>query len=242
MTVETAVIIGVGPDNGVGARLCHRFARLGYHVLATGRTAAKVEAVAARIRAAGGAADGIEADATDEQAMIALFERAEALGPVRVAIYNAGNNMPGSFLEMEAAYFERCWRIACFGGFLFSREAVRHMVTRGNGTLLFTGASASMRGKPNFAAFTAAKAGLRALAQSLAREFGPRGLHIGHVVIDGAVDGDRIRIGRPEVAAARGDDGLVDIEGIVDIYEMMHRQPPRAWSHEIDVRTFAEAF
>lgn len=242
MTSHTAVIIGVGPANGIGARLCHRFARQGYHVLAVGRTATKVDAVADDIRAQGGSAQGVEADTTDEQAIIKLFELAESIGPVHVAIFNAGNNMPGAFLDMEAEYFERCWRIACFGGFLFSREALKRMAARGAGTLLFTGASASMRGKPNFAAFTAAKAGLRALAQSVAREFGPRGIHVGHVVIDGAVDGDRIRKGRPEVAAARGEDGLVDIEGIVDIYEMMHRQPRRAWSHEIDVRTFAEAF
>jgi NAD(P)-dependent dehydrogenase (short-subunit alcohol dehydrogenase family) len=242
MTVRTAVIIGVGPDKGVGARLCQRFARLGYHVYVAGRTGAKVEAVARGIREGGGLATGVEADATDEAAILKLFAAAEDTGPVEVAIYNAGNNMPGNFLTMEADFFEKCWRIACFGGFLFSREALRYMALRGTGTLLFTGASASMRGKPNFAAFTAAKAGLRALAQSLAREFGPRGIHVGHVVIDGAVDGDRIRNGRPEIAAARGDDGLVDIEGIVDIYEMMHKQPPRAWSHEIDVRTFTEPF
>jgi NAD(P)-dependent dehydrogenase (short-subunit alcohol dehydrogenase family) len=242
MTRETAVIIGVGPDNGVGARLCHRFAELDYHVLVVGRTASKVDAVADRIRSSGGSATAVEADATDEPAIMDLFQRAEAIGPVRVAVYNAGNNMPGTFLTMEGEFFERCWRIACFGGFLFAREALKHMAERGKGTLLFTGASASLRGKPNFAAFTAAKAGLRALAQSLAREFGPKGIHVGHIVIDGAVDGDRIRKGRPEIAAERGDDGLVDIEGIVDIYEMMHRQPRRAWSHEIDVRTFVEPF
>jgi NAD(P)-dependent dehydrogenase (short-subunit alcohol dehydrogenase family) len=242
MNISTAVIIGVGPDRGVGARLCQRFAKLGHHVFVGGRTAAKVEEVAAQIRAAGGLATAVEVDATDESAIKRLFMTAEESGPVQVAIYNAGNNMPGSFLTMESSFFEKCWRIACFGGFLFAREGLNVMTPRGQGTLLFTGASASIRGKPNFAAFTAAKAGLRALAQSLAREFGPIGIHVGHVVIDGAVDGDRIRNGRPEIAAARGDDGLVDIEGIVDIYEMMHRQPRRAWSHEIDVRTFVEPF
>lgn len=150
--------------------------------------------------------------------------------------------MPGDFLTMEPDFFETCWRIACFGGFLFSQQALRHMAPNEEGTLLFTGASASMRGKPFFSAFTAAKAGLRALGQSLAREFGPKGIHVAHVVIDGAVDGDRINKGRPEVAEALGKVGLVDIEGIVDVYEMLDKQPSRAWTHEIDVRTATENF
>jgi NAD(P)-dependent dehydrogenase (short-subunit alcohol dehydrogenase family) len=242
MTTKTAVIIGVGPENGVGASLCTRFARADLHVFVAGRTLAKVEVVAQAIRNAGGLATAVEADTTDEQAVIALFAAAAAAGPVHLSIFNAGNNMPGDFLTMGAAYFEQCWRIACYGGFLFSREALRHMVPNGEGTLLFTGASASMRGKPNFAAFTSAKGGLRNLAQSLAREFGPKNIHVGHIVIDGAVDGDRIRIGRPEVAKLYGDARLVDIPGIVDAYEYMYRQPNRAWSHEIDIRSAVEEF
>ncbi len=242
MMQQTAVIIGVGPERGVGAQLCHRFAKLGLHVFIAGRTLAKVEAVAQTIRDQGGLATAIEADTTDEQAVIALFEAAKAIGPVSLSIFNAGNNMPGDFLTMEASYFERCWRIACFGGFLFSREALRAMVPNGEGTLLMTGASASMRGKPNFAAFSSAKGGLRNMMQSLAREFGPKGIHVAHVVIDGAVDGDRIRIGRPEVAKAYGEDRLVDIEGIVDVYQHLYQQPRRAWSLEVDVRSSVEEF
>jgi len=242
MLTKTAVIIGVGPARGMGARLCNRFAKLGLHVLVAGRTLAKVEAVAQSIRDEGGMATAIEADTTNEQAVIALFAAAKAIGPVRLSIFNAGNNMPGDFLTMEASYFEQCWRIACFGGFLFSREALRAMVPNGEGTLLMTGASASMRGKPNFAAFSAAKGGLRNMMQSLAREFGPKGIHVAHVVIDGAVDGDRIRIGRPEVAKAYGDDRLLNIEGIVDVYELLYHQKRRAWSLEIDVRSSVEDF
>jgi NAD(P)-dependent dehydrogenase (short-subunit alcohol dehydrogenase family) len=207
-----------------------------------GRTAAKVAAVASAIQQHSGNATAVVADTTDEAAMIALFETAEAIGPVELAIFNAGNNMPGDFLTMDAGYFEQCWRIACFGGFLFSREALRAMAPRGMGTLLFTGASASLRGKPYFAAFTAAKAGLRALAQSLAREFAPKGIHVGHVVIDGAIDGDRINIGRPEVAAARGPGGLIGIPGIVDAYAWLFGQQASAWSHELDIRTAIEPF
>jgi len=238
----TAVVIGVGAERGLGATLCRRFAGLAYHAVVAGRTHAKVDAVAGAIRAAGGAATAVAADATDEAAVIALFDAAEAIAPVEVAIYNAGNNMPGDLLTMEAAFFERCWRIGCFGGFLFGRESARRMAPRGRGTILFTGASASLRGKPYFAAFTAAKAGLRAFAQSMAREFHPRGIHVGHVVVDGGIDGDRINLGRPDFARMAGDEGLISLEGIADVYEMLHEQPRTAWSHEIDVRTFKETF
>jgi NAD(P)-dependent dehydrogenase (short-subunit alcohol dehydrogenase family) len=242
MSIKTAVIIGVGPENGVGANLCKRFAKAGLHVFVAGRTLSKVEQVAQSIRDSGALATAVEADTTEESVVVELFAAAAAIGPIDLAIFNAGNNMPGNFLTMEAEYFERCWRIACFGGFLFSREALRHMVPNEQGTVLFTGASASMRGKPNFAAFTSAKGGLRNLAQSLAREFAPKNIHVGHVIIDGAVDGDRIRIGRPEVVKAYGEDRLVEIDGIVDVYEFMYTQPSRGWSHEIDVRTAKEEF
>lgn len=239
---KVAVIIGVGPENGMGASLCRRFAATGYHVVVAGRTAEKIELVASSIRSSDGQATAVVCDATQADTLEELFATASGIGQVSLAIYNAGNNMPGDFLTMEADFFERCWRIACFGGFLFSQLALKHMAPNNEGTLLFTGASASMRGKPFFSAFTAAKAGLRALAQSLAREFGPQGIHVAHVVIDGAIDGDRINKGRPEVAEALGKDGLVDMEGIVDIYEMLERQPKRAWTHEIDVRTSTENF
>jgi NAD(P)-dependent dehydrogenase (short-subunit alcohol dehydrogenase family) len=242
MSVKTAVIIGVGPDRGLGARMCYRFARAGLHVVVAGRTQAKVDIVAANIRDFGGDASAVRADVTKETEVAALIDQAEQTGPIELAIFNAGNNMPGEFLTMEPDYFETCWRIACYGGFLFTREVLRRMVPRGVGTLLMTGASASMRGKPNFAAFTAAKAGVRALGQSLAREFGPLGIHVAQVIIDGAIDGDRINIGRPQVAAALGPDGLIELEGIVDAYEFLYRQQPRAWSHELDVRTFKEGF
>jgi NAD(P)-dependent dehydrogenase (short-subunit alcohol dehydrogenase family) len=239
---DTAVVIGVGAEKGLGATLCRRFARAGLHVVVAGRTPGKIERVADAIRSEGGAATAIEADATSESDVVDLIRKAEAIGPISLAIYNAGNNMPGDFLSMEAEYFERCWRVGCFGGFLFAREAIRAMKPRGSGTLLFTGASASLRGKPFFAAFTAAKGGLRNLAQSLAREFGPQGLHVAHVVVDGGIAGDRIQLGFPQFAEAKGEDGLVDLEGIAALYELLHGQPKTAWSHEIDVRTYKESF
>lgn len=242
MSHSTAIVIGVGAERGLGAQICHRFARDGLHVFVAGRTLQKVELVASAIRELGGKATALAVDASNEGAVRALVAQAEAEGPVEVAVYNAGSNMPGDFLSMEASFFQECWRIACFGGFLFSREVLRHMEPRGKGSLLFTGASASLRGRPFFAAFTAAKAGLRALAQSLAREFGPKGVHVAHVVIDGAIDGDRINLGRPQVAAALGSDGMIDIAGIVDLFHMLHHQPRRAWTHELDVRTNKESF
>lgn len=244
-TAPTAVVIGVGAEKGLGATLCRHFAGtpdVGLHVVVSGRTPEKIEGVAGAIRDAGGAATAVAADATSEADTVELLRRAEAIGPVEAAVYNAGNNMPGDFLAMEAGYFERCWRVGCFGGFLFAREALRAMVPRGRGTLLFTGASASLRGRPHFAAFTAAKGGLRNLAQSLAREFGPRGIHVGHVVVDGGIAGDRILRGVPEFARQRGPDGLVDLDGIAALYTLLHRQPRTAWSHEIDVRTYKEPF
>lgn len=239
---DTALVIGVGAEKGLGAALCRRFAGAELHVVVAGRTPERLEAVAGAIRREGGGATAVAADATSEASVVELFRRAEAIGPVDLAIYNAGNNMPGDFLTMEAGLFERCWRVGCFGGFLFAREALRAMKPRGRGTLLFTGASASLRGKPYFAAFTAAKGGLRNLAQSLAREFGPQGIHVGHVVVDGGIAGDRIQKGLPEFAAAKGEEGLIDLDGLAALYELLYRQPRTAWSHEIDVRSYREPF
>jgi NAD(P)-dependent dehydrogenase (short-subunit alcohol dehydrogenase family) len=194
--MQKAVIIGVGPDRGLGAQLCKRFAKEGLHVVAAGRTSASLDAVVADIQESGGEATSFVADATKEADVAALFSHA---GPdVDLAVYNAGNNTPGRILEMEADYFEKSWRVACYGGFLFGREALRSMVPRKRGTILFTGASASLRGRAGYGAFNSAKAGLRPLAQAMAKEYGSEGIHVGHIVVghivvDGAVDGEKIR-------------------------------------------------
>jgi NAD(P)-dependent dehydrogenase (short-subunit alcohol dehydrogenase family) len=240
--MSVAVVMGVGPAAGLGARLCHRFASRGLTVMVAGRTQASLEAIVREIAAAGGKAEAVVADATRETDTVALFEAAAARGPLTCAIYNAGNNMPGRVETMSAEYFEKAWRIGCFGGFLFGREAVKRMLPQGSGTLLFTGASASLRGRANFGAFTAAKAALRALAQAMAKEYGPAGIHVGHVVIDGAINGEKIRTRMPDLAARLGDEGMVDIEAIVDAYEFLHRQPGSGWSFEVDVRTAQESW
>lgn len=232
----TAIVIGVGPDQGLGAQLCKRFAAEGLHVLVAGRTKAALDAVVGDITAAGGKATAVVADATSEADTIALFDKAGA--DLELAIYNAGNNTAGKIIDMTAEYFEQSWRVVCFGGFLFGREAVRRMVPKGKGTLLFTGASASLRGRSGYGAFNSSKAGLRTLAQAMAKEYAGDGIHVGHVVVDGAIGGEKIRTRFPETIGK--EDRLISIEGIVDGFVFLHKQPPRAWSFELDVRTSHE--
>jgi len=234
--VKTAIVIGVGPNRGLGAQLCTRFATEGLKVIVAGRTKAAIEAVANTVASAGGQAVPFVADATNEADIVALFDLAGA--ELDLAVYNAGNNTPGRVAEMDADYFERSWRVACFGGFLFGREAVRRMLPKKTGTILFTGASASLRGRAGYGAFNSAKAGLRALAQAMAKEYAVDGIHVGHIVVDGAIAGDKIFQRFPD--AAGREDSLVSIEGIVDAFAFLHKQPPRAWSFEVDVRTSKE--
>lgn len=239
---KVAIISGVGPDQGMGAQLARRFAGHGLHVFVAGRTQGKLDAVVASIHSDGGHATAVVADATDESATVELFKQARALGPIDLVIYNTGNNTPGRFEDMSAEFFERSWQVCCFGGFLYGREAIKNMKRDGGGTILFTGASASMRGRANFGAFNSSKAALRIMAQAMAKECGADGIHVGHVVIDGAIGGDKIRKGLPEIAARLGEDGMIDIQAIVDGFEYLYKQPRRGWSFEVDVRTSIETW
>ena len=238
----TALVVGVGAERGLGAALCRRFAAEGLHVVACGRTAAKVEAVAGAIAASGGRAQAVVGDATREEDVAAIFDRAEQAAPLEIVVYNAGVNRKADFRTLPAAEFEEAWRIGCFGGFLVGREAARRLVPRGRGTVLFTGASASLRGRPGFAQFAAAKAGLRMVAQAMAREYGPAGVHVAHVVIVGGIDGERLRERFPDVARERGEGGLLALDALAEAYWQLHRQPRSAWSHEVDLRPFKEPF
>ncbi len=244
--MKTAIVVGVGAAQGLGAALCRRFAGEGYHVLIAGRTKARLEEVAGAIRASGGSADAIVADTTNEAQVLALFDRAMAPGsglePADLVVYNAGNNQRQDFREVTAEAFEAMWRVCCFGGFLVGREAARRLVPLKRGTILFTGASASLRGKPGYAQFAAAKAGLRMIAQSMARDYGPHGIHVAHVVIDGGIDGERLRSRLPKLAAERGPGGLLGIAAIAEAYWQIHRQDPSAWTQELDLRPFKESF
>ncbi len=241
---KKALVVGVGPERGLGAALCKRFGREGHHVFASGRTVESLETVAAAIEAAGGSASAVVADATAEAEVLRLFDSVEAAGSgqLDVVIYNAGNNAPGNLLEMEAEFFERAWRVGCLGGFLVGREAARRMLPRGGGTLLFTGATASLRGRPPFGAFASAKAALRSLAQTMARDFGPQGLHVAHVVIDGGIRGDKILKRMPQYAEQKGEDGMLGIDAIADAFWHLHSQQRSAWSHELDLRPFKETW
>lgn len=237
---KNALIIGVGAEKGLGASVSARFAREGFHVFVAGRTAQSLDLVVKQIRSAGGAATAIVADATKESDVRSLFDRVcAAEGSLDVAVYNVGNNTPGAVTEMEADYFEQAWRVCCFGGFLFGREAARRMLPKG-GSLLFTGASASMRGRAGFAAFNSAKAALRIMAQAMAKELGPKGLHVAHVVVDGGIDGDKLRTRRPELVKQAGEERFIDLSGLADAYWFLHQQPPRAWTFELDMRSKVE--
>ncbi|MGO4715569.1 SDR family NAD(P)-dependent oxidoreductase [Bradyrhizobium sp. 2TAF24] len=246
MAKPTAIVVGVGAELGVGAAVCRRFAAEGYHVVATGRTTDKLARVVDTIAKAGGSAQAVVADATQEGDVVRLFDQVMALGAgfdaPDAVIFNAGINRPIEFRDVTAQQFEEFWRVCCFGGFLVGREAARRLVPLGRGTVIFTGASASLRGKPGFAQFAAAKAGLRMISQSMARDYGRLGLHVAHVVVDGGVNGERLRSRNPNILAERGEDGLLGVDAIAETYWQLHRQPRSAWTQEIDLRPFKETF
>jgi len=246
MGKPTAVVVGVGAEQGLGAAVCRRAAHEGHHVFVAGRTASKIDQAVATIRAAGGSAEAVVTDTTVEADVISLFDHAMTARPdfdaPDLVVYNAGNNRMLDFRALSAESFEDYWRIGCFGGFLVGREAARRLVPLGRGTVIFTGASGSLRGKPGFAHFAAAKAGLRMISQSMAREYGPQGLHVAHVVIDGGIDGERLRTRAPDMVKARGADGLLAVDAIAETYWHIHRQPRSTWAQEIDLRPFKESF
>jgi NAD(P)-dependent dehydrogenase (short-subunit alcohol dehydrogenase family) len=242
-----AVIFGVGPRQGLGAELCHRAAARGLHVFVNGRTAEKIEAVVADIEAAGGSATALLADVTGEAAINkAVAQIAKDGRPLELAIYNAGNNRPERFLDVTAEVFEEMWKVICFGGFLVAQAIVPLMLkqtdTAPRQSLLFTGASGSLRGKAGFAAFAAGKGALRMMVQSLAREFNPQGIHVGHVVIDGAINGEKVRANFGDYLDSKGADGALEISAIADAFFMLHEQHRTAWTQELDLRPFKEEF
>lgn len=236
-----ALVIGAG--DATGGAIARRFARGGYSVCATRRSLDKLQPLLGQIRAEGGVAHGFACDARKEDEVAALVERVESeLGPVEVFVFNIGANVRAGILEETPRKYFKIWEMACFAGFLNAREVALRMVPRRKGTMLFTGATASLRGSAGFAAFAGAKHALRALAQSLARELGPQGIHVAHVVIDGAIDTEFIRSNFPERHALKAQDGILDPGHIADSYWMLHMQPRDAWTHELDLRPWMEKF
>ena len=236
-----AIVIGAG--DATGGAIAAAFAREGLVAVPVRRTAEALAPLAARIAAEGGRCLPVGADARNEAEMVALFDRVEVeIGPVEVVVFNIGANSPMSILDETERRYRKIWELCALGGFLSGREAARRMVPRGRGTILFTGATASVRGGAGFAAFAGGKHALRALSQSMARELGPKGVHVAHVVIDGAIDTDFIRSNFPERYALKDEDGILNPEHIAASFVMLHRQPRDAWTHELDLRPWIETF
>jgi NAD(P)-dependent dehydrogenase (short-subunit alcohol dehydrogenase family) len=236
-----AIIIGAG--DATGGAIAAAFARDGLVAVPVRRTAEALAPLADRIASEGGRCLPIGADARDEAQMVALFDRVEAdVGTIEVAVFNIGANSPMSLLDETERRYRKIWELCALGGFFTAREAARRMVPRERGTMLFTGATASVRGGAGFAAFAGGKHALRALAQSAARELGPKGIHVAHIVIDGAIDTDFIRTQFPDRYAQKAEHGILDPEAIAANYVMLHRQPRNAWTHELDLRPWREKF
>lgn len=241
--MNTVVILGAGASNGVGGALARRFGREGLHIVVSGRTQAKVDESAQSVIRAGGSAEGFQADVSSEDDQGALFEHVASSGmPLAAVIFNAGSNMPISFDTIKAEEFEMYWRVGCFGAFLTAKHAMPILAKQASGSLLFTGASASLRGRPNFSHFASSKAGLRNLAQTLAREYGLQGVHVAHIVIDGVVNGDIARGRFNEYLASLGEDGSLDPDAIAEAFWSVHAQSRSAWTHEMDLRPFKETW
>lgn len=238
---KAAIVIGAG--DATGGAVAKRFARGGYVACVTRRNAEKLDPLLAEIKAAGGEARGFGSDARDEAQVIELFSTVEReVGPVEVLVFNIGANVNFPITEMTERVYRKVWEMAAFAGFLTGREAARVMTPRGRGTIIFTGATASLRGGPGFAAFAGAKFALRALAQSMARELGPKGIHVAHPIIDGAIDTAFIRDNFPSRYALKEQDGILNPEHIAEAYWQLHVQPRDAWTHELDLRPWMETF
>ena len=238
---DKRVVLVVGAGDATGGAIAKRFAREGYIACVTRRSADKLEPLVEAIRAAGGEAHGFASDARKEEEVAALVEAIESsLGPIEAFVFNIGANVPCSILEETPRKYFKIWEMACFAGFLTAQAVARRMVPRGRGTILFTGATAGLRGASHFAAFAGAKHGIRALAQSMARELGPRNIHVAHVVVDGAIDTAFIRDNFPERYALKDADGILNPAHIAENYWFLHNQPRDAWTFELDLRPWSE--
>lgn len=237
---DTVVILGAGAPNGVGGALARRFGAEGLHVLVSGRTMSKIEDVVTQVVAAGGSAEAVQADVTSPDDQDALFARVPEDSRLAAVLYNAGNNAIIPFEKLSAEKMESFWRVGCFGGFLAAERAIPILKAQGSGSLFFTGASGSLRGKASFAHFASAKAALRNLTQSLAREFGPAGVHIAHFIIDGVIDGDKANTAFGEYVESLGEEGALSPDAIADAFWYVHQQPRTAWTQELDLRPYSE--
>lgn len=241
MIASEKVILVVGAGDATGGAIARRFAREAYIACVTRRKSESLEELVTSITSEGGKAVPFGSDARVEEQVIELVEGIERdVGPIEVAVFNVGGNVSFPVTETTSRVFRKVWEMACFAGFLMGREVAKKMLPRGRGTILFTGATASVRGAATFSAFAAAKHGLRALAQSLARELGPEGIHVAHTIIDGAIDTQWIAKMFPDAYAKKDRDGILNPDHIAENYWMLHNQPRNAWTHELDLRPWIE--
>ena len=243
MSDERKAVLVVGAGDATGGAIARRFAREGLIACVTRRSADKVAPLVERIRADGGEAHGYGSDARNEDEVVALVQQIEReVAPIEVAVFNIGANVRFGIAETTERVYRKVWEMCALAGFLMGREVAKAMLPRGRGTILFTGATASVRGSAGFAAFAGAKHALRALAQSMARELGPQGIHVAHIVIDGAIDTQFIAQNFPERYALRADGGILEPDAIAESYWQLHRQPRSAWTHELDLRPWMETW
>lgn len=238
---KNKVVLVVGAGDATGGAIAKRFAAEGFTACVTRRSADKLQPLVEAIQQTGSQAHGFACDARKEEDVVELIEQIETqIGPIEAFVFNIGANVPCSILEETARKYFKIWEMACFSGFLNAREVAKRMVTRKRGTILFTGATAGVRGAAGFAAFAGAKHGIRALAQSMARELGPLNIHVGHIIVDGAIDTDFIRTSFPEKYALKDQDGILNPEHIAENYWYLHSQPRDAWTFELDLRPWNE--
>ncbi|TAJ86072.1 SDR family oxidoreductase [Reyranella sp.] len=245
MTARNASAAIIGAGDFIGAAIARKFAAEGFSVLAGRRNGDKLSPLLADIAKAGGTAKGRSLDARNEADITSFLQEAEAQAPLEVCIFNIGANVNFPLIDTTERVFRKVWEMACYSGFLAGREAARLMLPRGKGAIFFTGATASLRGGVGYAAFAAAKAGLRAVAQSAARELGPKNIHVAHLVIDSGVDTawvrDRIKQREgDEALAALPPDRLMRPEAVAEAYWSLYQQPRDAWSSELEIRPFGE--
>jgi NAD(P)-dependent dehydrogenase (short-subunit alcohol dehydrogenase family) len=242
-TQRKPVALVVGAGDATGSAIARRFAQEGYVACVTRRSADRLQALVDSIVAAGGAAHGFGCDARKEDEVVALIADIESrIGDIEVFVFNIGANVRFPIRETTARVYFKVWEMGCFAGFLMGREVAKAMVPRGRGTILFTGATSSVRGSSGFSAFSGAKHALRALAQSMARELGPQGIHVAHVVIDGAIDTEFIRSNFPARAALKDQDGILSPDAIAEAYWQLHCQQRSAWTQEFDMRPWSETW
>ena len=239
----SGVALLVGAGDAIGAAVARRFAAGGFRVCVARRDAEKSRSIVQEIAASGGVTRAVSTDVRNEEAVQALFAQVEAeLGPVEVCLFNAGANIKAALIETSGRLFFKAWELACYAGFLTGREAARYMVPRGRGTILFTGATASLRGGSGYAAFAAAKFGLRGVAQSTARELAPKNIHVAHLIIDGAIDSEAIhrRLSATGTMTDLPPDGLIQTRSVAEAYWALHNQSRDGWTHELDLRPYSE--